>query len=226
MGNNERLWAEQIERLSPEVSVVVADYRGCTSLTEMSAAVMQQLPQEKVLLLGFSLGGYIALDIVRKSPARVARLALISASPFSDTKEIAAQRQHLIAAAKRDYDALLDSMGKFVVFDDGENAEHTRDVLRTMGQELGAAEFCRQQVATTNRENCTAILGDIASPTSILCGMNDAVTPVSGNQYLADHIPDARIQILEQCGHIVPLERPEETAEFIDEFLVGRATPH
>jgi pimeloyl-ACP methyl ester carboxylesterase len=222
MGNNERLWSAQIELLAPDIDVVVPDYRGATSLPEMSAAVVQQLPPGQVSLLGFSLGAYIALDIVARDPQRVERLALISASPFADTEKIAEQRRHLIVAAERDYEALLDSMGEFIVFADGENAQHTREVLGSMGRELGIEEFCRQQVATMNRKDCTAMLSDIACPCSILCGANDAVTPLSGNQYLADHIQDASIQILQQCGHIVPLERPEETAAFIEEFLGKR----
>ena len=219
MGNNQRLWSAQLEMLSPDINVVVPDYHGCTSLPEMSAAVVQQLPPGDVLLLGFSLGAYIALDIVTRHPQQVERLALISASPFADTKKIAQQRRHLIDAAEQDYESLLDSMGDFIVFGEGENAAHTRDVLKTMGQELGVAEFCRQQVATMNRSDCTATLDDIRCPSSILCGADDAVTPLDGNQYLADHIPDARIKVLERCGHIVPLEKPVETADFIRSWL-------
>jgi pimeloyl-ACP methyl ester carboxylesterase len=219
MGNNERLWSAQVEMLSPDTDVVIPDYHGCTSLPEMSAAVVQQLPPGQISLLGFSLGAYIALDIVARHPEQVERLALVSASPFADTEKIANQRRHLIGAAEQDYESLLDSMGDFIVFGDGENATHTRDVLRTMGQELGVEEFCRQQIATMNREDCSAMLGDIRCRTRILCGADDAVTPLVGNQYLADHIPGAEIQVLERCGHIVPLERPTETAGFIKEFL-------
>ena len=219
MGNNERLWSAQLEVLSTDTDVVVPDYHGCTSLSEMSAAVVQQLPPGQISLLGFSLGAYIALDVVAHHPEQVKRLALISASPFADAEKIAQQRRHLIGAAEQDYESLLDSMGNFIVFGDGENAAHTRAVLRTMGQELGVAEFCRQQVATMNRKDCTAMLGEIRSPCRILCGADDAVTPLAGNQYLADHIRDARIQVLERCGHIVPLERPTETTNFINDFL-------
>ena len=219
MGNNERLWSAQLEVLSPDTDVVVPDYHGCTSLPEMSAAVVQQLPPGQISLLGFSLGAYIALDIVAHHSEQVKRLALISASPFADTEKIAQQRRHLIGAAEQDYESLLDSMGNFIVFGDGENAAHTRAVLRTMGQELGVAEFCRQQVATMNRKDCIATLGEIRSPCRILCGADYAVTALAGNQYLADHIRDARIQVLERCGHIVPLERPTETTNFINDFL-------
>jgi pimeloyl-ACP methyl ester carboxylesterase len=88
-----------------------------------------------------------------------------------------------------------------------------------MGKELGVEEFCRQQRAAMQRPDSREQLAAIRLPVQVLCGAEDRVTPVSGNRYIADHIPGASLQALADTGHLLPLERPVEVCEFLRAWL-------
>lgn len=219
MGNNVRLWAAQAGDLSDEYAVIIADYAGAASVGEMADRVLAQIPDGSFSLVGFSLGGNIALKLIGRDVERIDRLAFISASPFADSDQAIEQRQFLIAKAQKDYDSVLDDMGKFIVCADGPFAQEAREVLIVMGKELGVDEFCRQQRAAMQRPDACEQLSLIRWPVPVLCGSHDRVTPVSGNRYIADYIPGGTLEVLEDTGHLLPLERPVEVTRFLREWL-------
>ncbi|MGB5163795.1 MAG: alpha/beta hydrolase [Woeseiaceae bacterium] len=219
MGNNARLWSAQVEDLSGDHEVIVADYLGAVSIDEMSDRVLSQVPSGSFSLVGFSLGGYIALNLIGRVATRVDRLAFISASPYADSEQAMEQRERLMQKAREDYDAVLADMGHFIVCKDGPRADETRKIVSQMGRELGVEEFCRQQQAAMRRADSRSQLAQIECPVQVLCGADDRVTPVSGNRYLAEHIPAATLQVLEQTGHLLPLERPKEVSAFLRDWL-------
>ncbi len=219
MGNNARLWSGQVGFLSEGYEVIIADYAGANSIDEMADRVLLQVPAGSFSLVGFSLGGHVALNLVGRVAERIDRLAFISASPFADSDRVIEQRELLIEQAKEDYDSVLESMGKFIVYPDGPLASETRAAVTVMGKELGVEEFCRQQRAAMIRSDCRQQLGSIRCPVRVLCGEDDPVTPVSGNRYLADNIRGASLKILADCGHLLPLERPTEVNGFLKDWL-------
>jgi len=219
LGNTALLWENQLAALSAYGEVFVPDYRGSDSIAQMADSVLTQVPGENLSLVGFSLGGYIALDIVDRHPERLRRLALVSTSPYADTEAAARQRLRLVEIAAVDYDKLLRDMGQFIVSPDGPYAAHARKALVAMGEDLGASEFCRQQQATMARSDCCGLLPGIGLGTRVLCGGKDAVTPVDGNRYLAEHIPGATIEIVEGAGHLLPLESPDRVTRFLINWL-------
>lgn len=219
LGNNARLWAGQVTALSAEFEVIVAGYSGAKTIGEMAEAVLAQIPATTFALAGFSLGSYIALRLVSQHAERVSCFALISSSPFADAEPAIQQRRKLIEKAGQDYPKLLRDMSQFIVFADGPRAENARQELISMGLEMGAEEFCRQQRAAMQRPDMRDTLGSIHCPTRVLCGQEDKVTPVSGNRCLAESIPGARLEIIKAAGHLLPLERPAEVSHFLLEFL-------
>jgi len=219
MGNNARLWSAQVDELSDDYEVIVGDYAGAESIVEMADRVLLQVPEGFFSLVGFSLGGYIAMNIFGHARERIDRLAFISSSPYADSEQAIQQREFLIGKALQDYDAVLEDIGNFVVFRGGPHAEHTWEILTIMGQELGVEEFCRQQRATMMRLDCREQLDSIHCPVRVLCGQEDPVTPVSGNRFIADNIRGASLQVLEDSGHLLPLERPAEVNGFLRDWL-------
>lgn len=219
MGNNDRLWAAQLGDLSSDHEVIVADYLGAASIDEMADRVLGQVPPGSFSLVGFSLGGYIALNLIGRVAERIDRLALISASPFADSEQAIEQRESLMQKARHDFDAVLADMGQFIVCEEGPLAGETREIVALMGKELGLEEFCRQQKAAMQRADARPQLASIDCPVRVLCGAEDRVTPVSGNRYLAEHIPGATLQVEEQSGHLLPLERPAEVSAFLRGWL-------
>ena len=219
MGNNARIWTAQVDELSGDYEVIIGDYLGAESIAEMADRVLTQIPTGSFSLVGFSLGGYIAISIVARAGERIERLAFISSSPYADSEQAIKQREFLIDKALQDYESVLRDMGQFVVFADGPHAEHTREVLMIMGQELGVEEFCRQQRAAMTRLDCREQLGSIRCPVRVLCGQEDPVTPVSGNRYIGDNIQGASLRVVEDAGHLLPLERPAEVNGFLRDWL-------
>ncbi len=219
MGNNARLWTAQADDLSSDYQVIVSDYLGAASIEEMAERVLSQVPDGPFSLVGFSLGGYIALHLIGQVAQRIDRLAFISASPYADSEQAVEQREWLIRKAAEDYDAVLADMGHFIVCKEGPRAAETRRIVSAMGRELGVEEFGRQQRAAMTRADARPQLALIECPVQVLCGADDRVTPVSGNRYLADHIPGATLQVLEQTGHLLPLERPAEVNAFLRDWL-------
>lgn len=219
MGNNARLWSQQVTALSSDYKVIVATYEGAESIEEMANRVLAQVPTGSFSLAGFSLGGYIALNLAGRHAERIDRLALISASPFPDSEQAIMERQLLIARAAENYDGVLADIAKFIVCPDGPFAREARDAVMVMGRELGVEEFCRQQRAAMQRPDAREALSSIETQVMVLCGAEDRVTPVSGNQYLADHIPGASLRVLERTGHLLPLERPVEVSQFLGQWL-------
>ena len=219
MGNNDRLWSAQVSDLSSDYAVIVGSYSGAASIDEMADRVLAQVPPGFFSLVGFSLGGYIALNLMGRVAERIDRLALISASPFADSEQAVGQRESLIQKALQDFDTVLADMGRFIVCEEGPLAGETRDVIELMGKELGLEEFCRQQKAAMQRGGARPQLATIKCPVRVFCGAEDRVTPVSGNRYLADHIPGATLQVQEQSGHLLPLERPAEVSAFLRGWL-------
>ena len=219
LGNNARLWRSQVEALSDDREIIVADYSGAESIDEMADRALAQVSAATFSLVGFSLGGYIALRMAVRAAERIHRLALVSTSPYSDSEKAVQQRKVLISRAEQDYGSLLDDMSRFVIFADGPQADTARAVFIRMGQELGVEEFCRQQRAAMQRADCCDLLGSIRCPVQVLCGEEDRVTPVTGNRYLAENIPGATLEIIHGAGHLLPLERPTEVNRFLRGWL-------
>jgi pimeloyl-ACP methyl ester carboxylesterase len=221
MGNTAQLWSAQVSELSDVCTVVVADYAGAESIQVMADRVLEQVPEGRFSLVGFSLGGYIALNLAARVADRIERLAFISASPFADSEQAIEQRQALIEQAHANYKVVLENMSRFIVCADGPLAREARKTAVTMGIELGVDEFCRQQRAAMQRRDAREQLSSIRCDVRVLCGADDKVTPVSGNRYIAEHLPGATLRVLERSGHLLPLERPSEVSAFLYEWLLA-----
>lgn len=219
LGNNARIWSAQISELSSDYEIVVPDYSSASSIDEMADCVLALVGAERFSLVGFSLGGYIALNLINRIPQRIERLAFISSSPYAESEVAAKQRKKIIDAVKQDYHSVLKNMGNAIVCSDGPNAETAREVLSLMGQEIDVEVFCRHQLATSQRVDSRAVLASIDCPVQVLVGEQDVVTPVSGNRFLAENIAGASLQVIENSGHLLPLERPQEVITFLRHWL-------
>lgn len=175
---DERLWRHQVEYLGDYVRVVVADLTVGGSVSGMAQAVLDAAPAGRFALAGLSMGGYVALEVMRVAPSRVSRLALLDTSARADTPEQTAARRALISVAQdRRFGEVPRGLFPGIVHPDRVGDEGLASTVFDMAEAVGASAFARQEEAIIDRPDSRRDLGSIGCPTLVLCGREDALTP-------------------------------------------------
>ncbi|WP_338418928.1 alpha/beta hydrolase [Thalassorhabdomicrobium marinisediminis] len=208
-----RVWATQLTVLSYERPVTMAPVAAGDRIEEIASGLLSVLPS-KFALCGHGMGGAVALELVRRAPERVVRLALVGTNPLSDTPQEAADREPRIVGAKAGRLAAVleeDVLPRFV--GPGPQRGAVMAELQEMALSLGADVFARQERAMQRRRDQQATLRRITQPTLVLAGAEDKVVPLKRQEFLAELIPYAEMRVLEGIGHMAMLEAPEGTTE-------------
>jgi pimeloyl-ACP methyl ester carboxylesterase len=183
------------------------------------AAVAEVRAEVPVVLAGFSMGGYVAIQMLADAPRRVAALALVDTSTRPEPAENIPVREATIAGLQRDVVGEVEAILRRGVH------AHTlpNAALMNLGRQImldvGAAAAVRQLRAIIGRADCRALLSRLDLPTLVLCGREDQVTPLALSQEAAALIPGARLAVIEAAGHWAPLERPDEVSEELGRLL-------
>ncbi|WP_395943571.1 alpha/beta fold hydrolase [Brevundimonas sp.] len=206
--NDADLWRDQVEALSPIYDVRVADITQGESLAALAEAVFAVAP-DRFSIAGFSLGGYVAQEMLRRAPDRIERLALLDTAIRVDTPEKAAERRTLgrLAQASGRFLGMGDPMMRAYL-----SPEHAADPemagrVRAMTQRLGLEVFLRQNALA--RADGEAVLRAFTRPVLVLCGEADGITPPAGHREMADLAWDAELVVAPGCGHLTPIEAPD-----------------
>jgi pimeloyl-ACP methyl ester carboxylesterase len=215
-----RLWTPQITALTAITEPVVPDLTQDDSFGGMALRVLSAAPA-RFALAGLSMGGYVAQEIMRRAPARVTRLALLDTSARADLPEQAQRRRDLIALSRRgQFHGVTPSLLPNLIHPDRLQDQALVTIITAMADSVGAEGFRRQETAILNRGDGRPDLTRIAVPTLILVGREDRLTPVKVAEEMAAPIPNARLEIIEHCGHLTTLERPEAVNEAMRQWLV------
>ena len=210
-----------IESLADTAACTVADLTRADSIAQMAVHALEQAPEGGINLAGHSMGGYVALEIMRTAPERVVRLALLNTNARPDSPESTENRRRLLALAEKDLAAAVAALLPKQM-----TAEHLGDAELTgtiggMALAVGKEAFARQQQANIGRIDSRPFLKDIRCPTLVVAGAEDQIMPVELLRELAEGIPGARLEIIEDCGHMAPLEKPQEVAALLRDWLGG-----
>ncbi|MGP1395875.1 MAG: alpha/beta fold hydrolase [Inquilinaceae bacterium] len=213
------LWAAQRQGLAGRVETIVPDLTGHDSIADLAKAVLDAAP-DRFALAGLSMGGYVAFEILRRSPDRVARLALLDTSARPDTDAQRRRRSGLLALARKGrFKGVTPRLLPLLVHPDRLDDAALTGTIMAMAERVGRDAFLRQQTAILGRSDSRPGLGDIRCPTLVLCGAEDALTPPDRSREIAAAIPGATLTIVEECGHLSPLERPEAVTDALRLFL-------
>jgi pimeloyl-ACP methyl ester carboxylesterase len=215
-----RLYAEQIPALWPFGPVTIADHTRSDSMPAIAADILAAAPA-RFALAGLSMGGYIALEIVRQAPERVARLALLDTGSRPEAPEQTAKRIPLMELARSGRFAEVPER-QFPVFvhRHRHGDQRLKAIVRLMAEETGPEVFLRQQGAIIGRKDARPGLAAIACPTLIVVGDGDELTPPVLSQEIAAGISGARLVVIPDCGHLSTLERPEAVNAALLEWMV------
>lgn len=217
---DERLWADQIEALADIAHATVARLDAAETMAAMAAAVLEQAPEGAFMLAGMSMGGYVAFEIVRQQPQRVLGLALVSTSARPDTPETSAARREQISQSKHDLDGVLNQLIPKLVHESRLSDPGSAGLMRDMAATLGADVFKRQQEAIMARPDSRPMLHEITCPTLVVCGRDDRTTPPELHAEIAQAIPGSHLAVIEDCGHLAPLEQPEKVTQELRNWLL------
>lgn len=216
MLNDARVWADVAAVLAPEVELRVGGLFAQASLVDMardSWAALADVPVATPLLLaGFSMGGYVAMEMLARAPRTVQGLALIDTNTRPESAESAALREKTIAAMQSRFPAVVEGVLAFSTDPANQGDVPLMDRMRRMLLDVGAEVAIRQNRAIAARADHRARLAALALPVRVVCGRGDRVTPPELSQEAAALIPGAELIWIEGAGHMAPMERPTEVA--------------
>ncbi len=216
---DQALWQHQTAALADLADCRVADLTSQDSVAEMARTVLEAMP-DRFGLAGLSMGGYVAFEIMRRAPERVSRLALIDTKARPDTPEETSRRRGLIELAQKgNFKGVTPRLLPLMIHEARLEDEALTGDVRAMAERIGQAAFVRQQTAILGRPDSRPTLVTIGCPTLVLCGRQDALTPVQDHTEMAAGIRNAQLKVVEDCGHLAPLERPEAVTKAMRAWL-------
>ena len=202
-----RLFTPQIEALSSSCAVSVADLTTHDSIAGMAASVLAKAP-ENFALAGLSMGGIVAMEIMRLAPERVTRLALLDTNPLAEAELMKAKRAPQIAKARAGalYEVMKHDM-KPNYLADGPDRKRILDLCMEMAIDLGVEAFVNQSVALRDRQDQQDTLKGITVPTLVMCGAEDVLCPIERHQLMHELIAGSRFEVVSGAGHLPTLEQ-------------------
>ena len=219
---DERLWRPQIENLADIADIWIADHTRSDTMAGVARDVLADAPFTSFALAGLSMGGYIALEIMRQAPQRIARLGLLDTAASAERPEQTQKRMEFIELAERgEFPRVTEILLPLLIHPSQLEQPVLTDIVRSMANNIGKEAFVRQQKAIMSRTDSLGLLPAIACPTLVLCGRQDALTPLARHQEMAAGIRSARLEIIEDCGHLSTLEKPAEVSAALRRWLAA-----
>ncbi|HRF09803.1 MAG TPA: alpha/beta fold hydrolase [Xanthobacteraceae bacterium] len=214
-----RVYAPQLPALWQFGPVQIANHRQGDSMAAIAKTILDHAPP-RFALAGFSMGGYIALEILRQARERVLRLALIDTAAAADRPEQTEKRRKAIAltqegkAAERE-----EALWPLLVHESRINDDALRSVVKAMHQETGTEAYINQQTAIMNRVDSRPLLAELRMKTLIVVGDSDQLTPPAAAKEMHELVAGSKLDVIPNCGHMSLLERPDRVTKLLVEWL-------
>jgi pimeloyl-ACP methyl ester carboxylesterase len=214
-----RLFGPQIAAFSAQRTIIVAQIGACDRVEALAASVLADAPA-RFALAGLSMGGMIAMEMLRQAPDRIERLALLDTNPLAEADDVKAQRDLQMATVRAG--GLADLMRQDLIpryLAEGPGSDAIAALCYEMAMAMGAGVFKNQSRALQTRPDQQDTLRGYAAPALVLCGRQDGLAPVARHQLMAQLITGATLQIVEGAGHLPTLEQPAQTNHHFARWL-------
>ena len=214
-------FAHPIAGLAEVADFTVVDLTRSDTMAALASDALAQAPEGDFALVGHSMGGYVAFEMLRQAPGRVMSLALLNTNARPDSVESTENRKRLLALAERDFDGVVKTLMQKQL-----TPEHMADpaiaaTITQMAHAVGREAFARQQNAIIGRVDSRPHLGAIRCPTLVLAARDDQIMPLGMLEEMAEGIDAARLVVVEDCGHMATLEQPEAVTDALHLWLTG-----
>lgn len=220
-----RLWAASMAELADIVNPIFVDLDTQNTLEEMLQTVSDCCPG-KFVLIGFSMGGYIAQEFAIQSPEKLLGLALvgISAEAYSD-EEKAYQMQIISHVRKSRFNGLSEAALRKFIHPSNYNNKYITNLIKDMARKSGTNTFLSQHMATINRRSRLDELPKISCPILVIGSRDDKAVPIEDVKKMVSRIPRTEFHVLEECGHMIPLEQPDVLNHLLRNWLLAIREP-
>ena len=214
-----RLFGPQIAELSADHCVTIAPVTQGERIEEIASGLLDQLPA-RFALAGLSMGGIVAMELLRRAPDRITRIALMDTNPLAETPSVAAAREPQIVGVRTGrLEQVMREEMKPHYLAPGLHRGEVLDLVMEMALTLGPEVFVRQSRALQRRRDQQGTLRKCKVPTLVLCGAHDVLCPVKRHTFMAELIPYAKLVVLENAGHLPTLEAPAETTQALRDWM-------
>ena len=219
MFNTAAIWDAVRADLTPALDVRIADVLTQDSIAAMATdawALVADLPAGATLTVcGFSMGGYVAIELLARHRDRVQAVALVDSSAAIETADTLPLREKTIGALERNFARTVEGIIPFSLHPNSLANTAWVEGMRRMMHEVGAATAIRQTRAVMARADHRTMLASLTQPVLVVCGREDKVTPPPLSQELADLIPQAQLVWFDEAGHQTPIEQAPTLARLL-----------
>jgi pimeloyl-ACP methyl ester carboxylesterase len=214
-----RLFEPQIAGLSGLRRILSAPISKYDNMSVGARDFLSWAPQ-KFALAGLSMGGILAMEILRQAPERVQGLVLMDTNHLPETEHVKLNRETQITAVLEGnlVRVMRDEM-KPNYLANGPNHKPILKLCMAMAKNLGPNVFVSQSKALRDRIDQTHTLRSFVGPALVLCGRDDVLCPVERHQLMHNLMPQSILKIIENCGHLPTLEQPDETTAALLEWM-------
>jgi pimeloyl-ACP methyl ester carboxylesterase len=217
-----RSFMPQLAQLGADRPVILLSPGLGETVEKIAAEIAPNLPPS-FALVAHGLGGNIAIELLRKRPEAVTRVALISTDPLPDTPQVAAEREALLVAAKTgNLGACMEQMLPLTALHEAPWREEVMALVMDMAETLGPIQFQRHLRVLQRRPDQQKTLRKVHVPTMIIAGESDTLVPRRRAEFLAAMMPQGCLEIIRDAGHLPQLEQPEAVTNVLQTFLAGR----
>ena len=199
--------------------VIVADNRSDDTIGGFAQRLLDNAPP-KFVLVGHAMGGFIAFEVMRRAPDRVAKLALIATLASADGPAQTARRQGYIDLVEAgNFGQVVEERIPILFPEQKRNDERLLGIARQMAADTGADTFLAQQRAIMARIDSRPRLGEIAVPTLLIWGEQDGITSRAHHDEIVEAIPGAKLKVIAGAGHLPTVEASEVVVPFLADFI-------
>ena len=214
------VWEPLLEAWSDR-NVIVADNRSDDTMEGFAQRLLDNAPP-KFVLIGHAMGGFVAFEVMRRAPGRVAKLALLSTLASADGPAQTARRQGYIDLVESGrFDQVVEERIPILFPEEKRGDERLLGIARRMAADTGAETFLAQQRAIMARIDSRPRLGEIAVPTLLIWGEKDGITTRAQHEEILEAIPGARLEVVAGSGHLPTVEAPEVVVPLLTDFVDG-----
>ena len=216
-----RLFKPQIAHFSDRYDITVPRLDTGATMAELAGDILRTAPAQ-FALGGLSMGGIVAMEIMRQASDRVTHLALMDTNPYAELDVVKQRRgPQMDKVAAGQLAAVMRNEMKPHYLASGPQKAALLDLCLDMALAVGPAAFRAQSLALRDRPDYSATLREVRCPTLLLCGVEDKLCPPERHHAMAEMIPHAQLDIIEEAGHLPSLEQPDRVIAAMDQLLEG-----